>query len=93
MPESTTLLGHTGRMIDIFKIDCEGCEWSAHKDILDQNIRQILVEVHGFTKMTEQFFQDFHDEGYVIFHKETNKYTDGGCTEYSFLKLAKEYLQ
>ena len=92
-PESMKLLGHTGRRIDILKIDCEGCEWSTHKDILDQNIRQILVEVHGVHKMTEQFFQDLYDEGYVIFHKEPNAYSPQACLEFAFLKLAKEYFQ
>jgi len=27
LPEMQRLLGHEGRTIDIFKVDCESCEW------------------------------------------------------------------
>ena len=91
--ESMQLLGLTGRRIDIFKIDCEGCELYTHKDLLSQDIRQILVEVHGLNERTEPFFKDVHDAGYAIFHKEPNLYAKGTCIEFAFLKLAMEFFQ
>jgi Methyltransferase domain len=94
LAETLKILGHQGRRIDVFKIDCEGCEWGAYKDLLQQDLRQIVVEVHGVSKVTNQFFQDFHEQGYVIFHKEPNiEWASGNCVEFSFLKLSKEFFQ
>ena len=43
-----SMLGHNNRTIDIFKIDCEGCEWSTanHWFEADITLRQIQVELH-----------------------------------------------
>ena len=48
MQDIVKLLGHEGRTIDIFKIDCEGCEWTTFEDWFDAkvDIRQILLEAH-----------------------------------------------
>ncbi|KAI2489284.1 methyltransferase domain-containing protein [Fragilaria crotonensis] len=93
LPDTMERLGHTGRTIEIFKIDCEGCEWSTHKDILNQNIRQILVEVHAWNSISDKFFEDLHDAGYAIFHKEPNLLTGGNCIEFAFLRLAKDFFE
>jgi Methyltransferase domain len=60
-------LGHEGRPIDIFKIDCEGCEWSTYKDWLGADLRQILIEVHKVPRIAQNFFSDLQRAGYVTF--------------------------
>lgn len=85
-------LGHEGRTIDIFKIDCEGCEWETFASWFDANVmlRQIQVEVHGAdVQKTPQFFDRLYEENYVITHKEPNiAYGGGYALEFAFLKLA-----
>jgi Methyltransferase domain len=65
--ETIRELGHEGRPIDIFKIDCEGCEWSTYKDWLGADLRQILIEVHKVPKIAQDFFSDLQKAGYVTF--------------------------
>ncbi|KAL7563646.1 hypothetical protein ACA910_013382 [Epithemia clementina (nom. ined.)] len=98
--ETVHRLGHVGRKVDIFKIDCEGCElttfntWIGLHDTIQ--IMQVLVEVHATSYRyidpgTEEFFEGMKKEGYAIFHKEANiQYWTTGAVEYSFLKLAPE---
>eukprot|EP00934_Nitzschia_sp_Nitz4_P000026 Nitzschia sp. Nitz4//scaffold18_size181773//13700//14698//NITZ4_001892-RA/size181773-processed-gene-0.1-mRNA-1//1//CDS//3329539942//26//frame0 len=94
LAQTMDALGHTNRTIDIFKIDCEGCEWSTVQDWLQQDIRQILVETHDapWPKARDFFFQ-LHDAGYVIYSKEPNLYTSGHCVEYGFLKLSLDFFE
>jgi hypothetical protein len=65
--ETIKELGHEGRPIDIFKIDCEGCEWSTYKDWISADLRQILVEVHRVPAVAQDFFSDLQKAGYVSF--------------------------
>jgi len=93
-PEIVSLLGHTGKVIDIFKIDCEGCEFYTYKDWFEASaeIRQILVEVHGTPNIVNTFFSHIRSENYVMFHKEPNiEWSDGNCEEFSFLKMSSSF--
>lgn len=91
----TNQLGHKGREIDIFKIDCEGCEWSTFTGWFEQGVmfRQLLIELHNGTDgdnppMASQFMTYLQKKGYVIFHKEPNTLgCQGKCIEYSFVRL------
>jgi len=90
-------LGHVGRTIDIFKIDCEGCEWETATKWLeaDVTIRQIQVELHtADIQKTPKFFDLMYKNNYVITHKELNiisiKYKTV-CIEYAFLKIAPQF--
>ena len=85
-------LGHVGRTIDIFKIDCEYCEWDTYPTWLQADLRQILVETHEAPMpKAKQFFLTLHDAGYVIFHKEPNYPSNGNTVEFGFLKLRTDF--
>jgi len=87
-------LGHTGRTIDIFKIDCEWCEWFVWQDWLapDIDMRQILVETHNAPMPNARdFFFGLHDAGFVVFSKEANYENGGGGVEYGFVKLSTDF--
>lgn len=108
IPSIVRELGHVNRTIDLFKIDCEGCEWDTYKTWLGSgvDIRQILVEVHGGvwpgggslsghpTPEVHDFFRHLFQLGYVIFHKEPNiQGCSGSCVEFAFVKLAPSFSQ
>jgi hypothetical protein len=85
-------LGHTGRRVDILKIDCEWCEWFTYKQWLKADLRQILVETHNAPMPNARdFFYDLHDAGYVIFSKEANYVNRAGGVEFGFLKLSTDF--
>lgn len=100
-------LGHCGKTIDVFSLDCEGCEFDIYKDLFLQDhgekdidaeqckpaaLMQILVQVHGApTKVTNDFFAAFQDQGYVTFHKGPSVEASGNEQDYGFLKLSNEF--
>jgi len=97
LKDTVKMLGHENLdAIDVFKIDCEGCEFTSFTDWFIPempNLLQILVEVHTPPKnIALKFFDDLQANGYTRFHKEANiKYPRGGAIEYAFLKLSKEF--
>mmetsp|Transcript_4740 Transcript_4740/g.11186 ORF Transcript_4740/g.11186 Transcript_4740/m.11186 type:complete len:365 (+) Transcript_4740:87-1181(+) len=92
LQQTMNMLGHENRTIDIFKIDCEGCEWVTYEDWLEQDIRQILVETHDAPMPNARdFFYKLHNAGFVIFNKEANYQNGGGGVEYGFLKLSTDF--
>jgi hypothetical protein len=105
LKETVQELGHVGRTVDIFKIDCEGCEWLTFPTFFDAGVelRQIQIELHSksqnsksnFMPLPESFdfFEAMYRNGYVIFHKEVNIrwWHFGQCIEYAFLKLHTDF--
>lgn len=96
LQETVNSLGHHGKVIDIFKIDCEGCEWESYNDWFGSGVTmsQILVEVHGNPDLQAiDFFETMQHNNYVTFHKEPNLIGDGRCMEYAFLKLDSKFFE
>lgn len=97
LKDTIKMLGHdTLDNIDVFKIDCDGCEWKSFGDWLGPdipNLMQIQVEVHGAPGDTAlTFFDGLERAGYVRFHKEPNiQFIKGDAVEYAFLKLDKDF--
>ena len=96
-PEIQKRLGHENRRIDIFKIDCEHCEWATYQDWLhpDIDIRQVLVETHGLRPQPHRLFDRFLDVGLVPFSKEANTHPGakpyGQLFEWGFVKLHTDF--
>ena len=91
-------LGLEGRKIDVLKVDCEGCEWTAMEPALTDmaegrlHIGQLLIELHnvGLTQTFLEFFNFWEAvelAGLRIFHKERNGWGCDGvrCLEYAFV--------
>jgi hypothetical protein len=76
LQDSMAELNH--KFIDIFKIDCEGCEWEFFDKILKTFppilFGQVLVELHPFfdADRTNRFLKLMEEKGYMMFHYETN---------------------
>ena len=95
--DTVKLLGHTDLdVIDIFKIDCEDCEWETYMDWIHPSmplLHQIQVEVHGVQEnATLDFFDHLEAAGYLRYHKEPNIQYGPSCIEYGMIKVTTEFM-
>jgi hypothetical protein len=84
-----------GKRIEIFKIDCEGCEVDFFRTGLASNskhVSQILLEVHWRfygdipERTASMLWYNFYKHGFFPFSKEPNiQGSDGSCVEYSMI--------
>ncbi|KAL1498733.1 hypothetical protein AB1Y20_014043 [Prymnesium parvum] len=84
---STVWRSYAGRHIDIFKIDCEGCEFNSFEPYENMaNVEQLLVEVHGFKGHADvEHLMTELNKTHGIFYREPNiQFTDGTCIEFAF---------
>jgi hypothetical protein len=92
--ETQKVLGHENRTIEIFKIDCERCEWSnyTYKDWISADIRQILVENHGVPSPVKG--NNWHHESMEI-AEYYDAFTANNfamyCIECSYIKLHPDF--
>jgi Methyltransferase domain len=79
LPETLEKLGHVGRVIDIFKIDCEGCEWFVFRDLLGTSIKSRNVDIRQILV--------------ALFSKEVNIHpaANNKCVEWSYVKLHPDF--
>ena len=86
-------LKHTNRVVDVMKIDCEGCEWQSVEGWLRDwkangvEVKMLLLEIHDSPSTAVDFFLTLQKAGYVIYHKEVT----GSCAEYGFVKLEQSF--
>jgi hypothetical protein len=92
-PQILKKLGHEKKTIDIFKIDCEGCEWGTQKDWINRDIRQVLIETHSSKRWPDflKYFQSYKKNQFAMFYKEPNGFSKGLCSEYSYVKLHPQF--
>ena len=72
-------LVHEVRRINILKVDCKGCEWSAFPKVLSLisrgliDVDQIQLEVHGNSfSQAGVLFSAANETQMRVFHKEMN---------------------
>lgn len=96
--DTVSELGHTGRTIHVFKIDCEKCEFGVMPRVTEMvkngqlEIGQIQVEMHGTNAgQIERLFQSIRSAGFALFHKERNHWGCDGyrCVEFSFISMGQ----
>ena len=89
--EAIDELGHRGRRITIFALDCEGCEKDLIPDLLgaEVGISQLLLQVHGATQ--EAVVKTLQEQQYVMFNREPSR--SAGAFDTSWIKLASSFFE
>ena len=98
LEETLVKLGHKDRPIDVFKIDCEFCEWYSFRDWYKVDIRQLLVETHDLPKHGKQaleFFDGFQEQNFYLYHKEPNIHpkASGKGIEWAYIRLHPDFIK
>lgn len=98
MQQTINELGHSGRTIDLFKLDCNGCEFSAHEEWFnaDVTIRQISFTAHAAPRGVNNVFKKLQEEWYVTFHKEAVTKLGGGAGtvfDYAMIKMDGSFFE
>jgi len=100
LQETVQLLGHEGKSVDLFLLNCAACEldtvedWFDKKESVDAgrgvNFLQIMVMVHSARyNVMEHFFDSILQQDYVTYYKGgKEKYP---MRWYGFLKLTPDY--
>jgi len=78
LADTVKLLGHESVRIEIFKLDCDGCEFTVYNGLftgLQHKPRQFLVDLHDGTTgaapvPAQRFLMQMRANHYVAFHKE-----------------------
>ena len=107
LPQIVADLGHRGREVELFKIDCESCEVATLSSWFEADVpllRQILVETHlravtapswPQPHVLEEFFKKLVAHGYVVFSKELNMagvdQVEQCCAEFSLIRLHRGF--
>jgi hypothetical protein len=91
-------LGHVGRTIDIFKIDCEYCEWHCYKDWFVPDIRMLIVETHQLPEVEKNvldFFYGLQKANFYLYHKEPNIHpkAKGEGIEWAYIRLHPDFIK
>lgn len=97
IPVTAVELGHAGRTIDLFILDCEGCEYRVLEDTLlaGTDVRQASVQLHGARDRPEDartLFDAMRERGYVLYDRRPDK-ADDTVEDYGWIRLAPSFFQ
>lgn len=100
--ETVVSLGHEGHTIDLLSLDCEGCEFDIYQDLVQGGTNshqeynspvfmQMIIQVHGAPPVSDDFFREIQNHGYVIYHRSPSAEGTGKEQDYGFLKLSQDF--